>query len=387
MNLPIIIISYFCLIVFGLVDNIRGPLFSEILKEFHVSDFLGSLFFSLSSIFGFIISLSSIYFFKLISKKNLLLIATFGLFLTLSSYLIVANFLWVLILASLYGVFAGLLGLLPNVLVPNATLPHHRQQFLSGLHSMYGISSLMAPLLTAFIMDKTHSFRMCFFYTSLFSLTLFAVTFVLKLNLNQSKDQEIETDKNESIKEKKTKAPIKKMAFFGISLSTAVMTEVLISSRLPLILERQLSFNLNQSSLYLSYFFICLLSGRLIFTFIKLPYTLYQQVTTLELLTLFSFFLGLFFHPFFLVLAGLFIAPVYPLIAAIIAEKFKGHVDSAMSLIVSMNSLFLASMHLFVGKITDLFSIKMAFMLGPLFLFISLLVLNYENIFLRKNKN
>ena len=47
---PLILISFASLFVFGISDNIRGPLFPEILKEFNISDSMGSLMFALSSL-------------------------------------------------------------------------------------------------------------------------------------------------------------------------------------------------------------------------------------------------------------------------------------------------------------------------------------------------
>jgi MFS family permease len=112
---------------------------------------------------------------------------------------------------------------------------------------------------------------------------------------------------------------------------------------------------------------------------------LIKQVTFLEIATILLIICGIYFNPYFLIFAGLTIAPVYPLIAAIIAEEFKGHLDRAMTICVSMNSLLLAFMHIFIGKLTDLLGLKFAMLFGVIFLLSSIFLLNFSDLFLRKN--
>jgi MFS family permease len=374
MNIPIILISYLALVVFGLSDNIRGPLFSEILKEFTVNDSYGSLFFSISSIMGFVTSLSSLYFFKIFHKYTLLIIASLGLSLTLIGFYFSTSFSFILFLSGLFGVFAGLLGLLPNVLVPSAVGIDKRQQVLSGLHSMYGIASLLAPLFVTQAMGITHSWRSCFLIGSLFSLSLFVYLLFLPKN-----KFDISQEKTKKINE--TNHPYFLNFIFGLILSMAVMTEVMISSRLPLLLQRVWRVEFSRASLSLSYFFLALLCGRLFFTFKSFKVSLVKQISILLISSMVLIFLGVNGHPYSLILAGLTIAPIYPLTAALIAEIFVNRLDRAMSIAVSFNSIMLALMHLIIGKVTDLYGISNAFKLGILFLFISLLLLNfYKNL-------
>lgn len=384
MIVPIIIVSYLALIVFGISDNIRGPLFGLILKEFVVSDSVGSFFFSLSSIASFSMGLLSLYFFKKFKRKTLFLISGIGLFLTLNFFSFANNFIMIMVGSLFFGLFAGLLGLLPNVLVPDATPIEKRQQILSGLHSMYGISSLFAPIFVAKLIENLVSWREVFRYSSIFAFLLVvyllfidATLFEQKLELNESNEFN-----NTHLKKKH---PYLKNFIFAPILSCAVMTEVMISSRLSLYLFREGKFSFSNASIALTYFFVALLLGRLFFTFFKFKASLTKQVTVLEIISMLFIALGLYLNPYFLILAGLTIAPVYPLVAAIIANEFKGHLDRAMTICVSLNSLLLAFMHVLVGKITDIYGLQTAMLLGILFLLISLFLLNNHAIFLRKN--
>lgn len=382
MIIPIIIVSYLALIVFGITDNIRGPLFSLILKEFTVSDSIGSYFFSLSSISSFLMGLFSLYFFKRYKKKNLFLISGFGLLATLIFFSYASNFFMIMVGSLMFGLFAGLLGLLPNVLVPSATTIGKRQQVLAGLHSMYGISSLFAPIFVAMLVNYFHSWRDVFKYSSIFAIILIVYLFFIDASLFEQKFEEHSVEGSHL---QNGQHPYLKNFIFAPILSFAVMTEVMISSRLSLFLFREGHFSFSDASIGLTYFFIALLSGRLLFTFIKFPFSLIQQVTFLEILTILFILSGIYLHPYFLIVAGFSIAPVYPLIAAIIAQEFKGHLDRAMTICVSSNSLLLAFMHVFVGKITDLFGLKQAMLFGVLFLVASMFLLNFNALFLKKS--
>ncbi len=85
---PLILISYASLFVFGISDNIRGPLFPEILKEFNISDSMGSLMFALGSLSGFVASYFTRTLLRRYDRRSILQWACIGLMLTLLGLLI-----------------------------------------------------------------------------------------------------------------------------------------------------------------------------------------------------------------------------------------------------------------------------------------------------------
>jgi MFS family permease len=324
----------------------------------------------------------SLYFFKRFKKKSLFILSASGILFTLFFFSYATSFKMIMAGSLLFGFFAGLLGLLPNVLVPSATSIGKRQQVLAGLHSMYGISSLFAPIFVAVLIKYFESWRDVFKFSAIFAFILIIYLLFIDSALFE---QKIEDEVHQLDENKKLDHPYFKNFIFAPILSFAVMTEVMISSRLSLFLFREGHFNFVDASIGLTYFFIALLIGRLVFTFFKFPFSLIKQVTFLEIATILLIICGIYFNPYFLIFAGLTIAPVYPLIAAIIAEEFKGHLDRAMTICVSMNSLLLAFMHIFIGKLTDLLGLKFAMLFGVIFLLSSIFLLNFSDLFLRKN--
>ena len=170
---PLILISYASLFVFGISDNIRGPLFPEILKEFNISDSLGSMMFALSSLSGFLASHFARNLLRRFDRRSILQWACIGLALTLLGLAVSPNFYIFLGFSILFGLNSGIIGLVPNVLVPLGSTPEKKQRLLSGLHAMYGVASLIAPMLVASISFITGNWRYTFALTALAPLSLF----------------------------------------------------------------------------------------------------------------------------------------------------------------------------------------------------------------------
>ncbi len=123
---PLILISYASLFVFGLSDNIRGPLFPEILKEFNVSDSMGSLMFALSSLSGFMASHFARHVLRIFDRRSILQCACLGMTLALIGLSLAPHFYVFLALSVLFGVTSGIIGLIPNVLVPLGSSPEKK---------------------------------------------------------------------------------------------------------------------------------------------------------------------------------------------------------------------------------------------------------------------
>ena len=368
---PLILISYASLFVFGISDNIRGPLFPEILKEFNISDSMGSLMFALSSLSGFVASHFTRGLLRRFDRKSILQWACMGLTLTLLGLASAPNFIVFLFFSILFGLNSGIIGLVPNVLVPLGSTPEKKQQLLSGLHAMYGIASLIAPMLVAFISSLAGNWRYTFALTALAPLALFFYSLHKSHHPHHSRPKLSKEEHKEN-----KRINFKPQVFLAFMVSFAVAAEVMISSRLALYMRRVWNYDLEMSSLYVTYFFICLLLSRLLFTGIKFKKSIRFQLSGCLILTALMIVGGLLIHPLFLVGAGFSIAPFYPLSIAFISSEFPHDLDTAVSYMMATDSMMLAIMHLLVGKLSDSFGIHQAVFSGVVFLLLSLLLVN-----------
>lgn len=377
---PYVILSYYSLFVFGLCDNARGPLFTEILKAFHLGDAQGAWFFALSSAAGFLTSFFSRHLFKFFSKTVVVRGATFAMMLSLWGMAWSPYFYVFLIFIFIFGMSMGLLGLVPNILVNLGTPLNNRRQVLSGLHAMYGFASLLSPLFVALVAWKGGDWRDAFRWVSLSPLSLLIYSFFVPAK--PLVEEKHPRTPQESVRQGfKYHAP---QIFLAAMMSFYVMAEILISSRLALYVTREKHLSFEMSSIYVTYFFVCLLAGRLFFSFVKFAAPLRRQLSISLVISISLMFAGIYGHPLFFVLAGLSMAPFYPLTVALISEEFPRDLDSALSYLIGSDSLMLIVMHLLVGALTDIYGIAQAMLVGPAVLLMSLIMLNsFSHVFKR----
>ena len=377
---PLILISYASLFVFGISDNIRGPLFPEILKEFKISDAMGSLMFAISSISSFISSFFARNLLRRFDRKIILRWASMGLTLTLLGLAFAQNFYIFLFFSVLFGLNSGILGLIPNVLVPLGSTPEKKQQLLSGLHAMYGVASLLAPLVVASASLLTGNWRYAFAVTALAPFSLFIYSLHKSHHSHHSKP--VRDKEKQKINKSKNFKP---QMFLALMVSFCVAAEIMISSRLALLMRRVWNYDLEMSSLYVTGFFVCMLLGRLLFTGYKFNKTILFQLSSCLVMTALLVCLGLFIHPLFLIASGFTVGPFYPLAISFISSEFPDDLDTAVSYMIATDSMMLAIMHLLVGKLTDLYGIHQAIFSGIIFLSLSFILVNsYQFFFKRK---
>ena len=146
---PYLALAYLSLIVYGLSDNIRGPLFPELLQRFEVSNTTGSWFYAIASIFSFIGSWLCLQTLKKFDRVQNLYGALLVLLLGLLVMGFSQNFYQLLIGAAFLGLGLGQTTVIFNLLATLGSSLKYRKQVVSGLHSMYALSSFLAPLVVA----------------------------------------------------------------------------------------------------------------------------------------------------------------------------------------------------------------------------------------------
>jgi FHS family glucose/mannose:H+ symporter-like MFS transporter len=376
-----IAIAYVSLLLLGLSDNIRGPIYPEVLNSFHLSNTEGSLFFSLSSAFGFLGGLMSAHLVLQFSRLQVLRISILGL---LGAQVVMASAIHfsVLLGASvIFGFSLGVMGVVQNMLVVQALDPGPRKnKILSGLHSMYAGASVLAPLVVnaiSWLKPSENLWRNCFYVTASLSGVVFATSFLGP----EVKDASVPVPPIDF----HPSAQRKQQIFFAFTLAFYVVCEILVSSRMALYMRREFAATLTESSWYTAGFFVCLFSGRLLFTFwapaMALPKQLYWSLgLSFSLLAL-----GILVHPVALMLSGLAMAPFYPLMMSMVGHLFPHSIAKALSWCVGISSALIVIMHICVGFLTDALDIRFGFAVGPLCCLLSgVLLISYEKIFRRQ---
>lgn len=363
----------------GLADNIRGPLFPELINYFGLSNSVGSLSFACASgasLFGTV--LSSVFLRKIHLDKLL----TFSILLMGLGLLIIGlapDFKIFILGTACFGFAMGTTAVSQNLLITENVSREFQTKALSGLHSLYGFSSLLAPYLAAYSApffikyqpDWTllTDWRSAYFVTSV----LCVVMFIVLTSTKAAPDFDYtKPEKANSVRGVNFKAVALIAAFFA----SYVGAEILVSTRLALYMRTYFGMNLEQSSQYVTYFFVFLLAGRLLFTLKSLKLSLKLQMNGCLLLSLLFLVLGMWTHPFFLTMVGFSMAPFYPLAVAYISDITGVYKRKYLTTVMAVQGLFVISMHIGVGYMTDTLGLFSAFGVGIILLLLSVICLN-----------
>ena len=172
------------------------------------------------------------------------------------------------------------------------------------------------------------------------------------------------------------KSSITTMLWFAGFFASYVGAEILFSSRLAQYMRTYFDMSLEKSSDYVFYFFIFMFVGRIFFVFKSFKMQLKNQLNVSLVLTLACLVLGLWLHPFFLVIVGLTMAPFYPLAVVYISEITGFQKRRFLTFVMGMQGLSVIFMHLGVGYLTDAYGLFYAFGVGAFLLIISIICLN-----------
>lgn len=364
-----------CLSLFalGLADNIRGPLFPELIRFFKLSHTEAALSFAVTSCFGFIGNIFSERILRIVSLSNLLLVSLLGMAFSLFFMSYANYFSFYLGGAAFFGFCMGLLGVSQNLLVAENFAAGQQSQALSGLHCLYGFSSLLAPFMASYAPFVLGPWRAGFTLTALLAVLIFGIIlFSRPKQMNFVTQTEVEKQTSDASQ------PFFRLLCFGGILAFYVIAEILVSSRLALYMRTYFGKNLQESSLYVTWFFVFLLMGRLLFTFKKFPFNLRAQLNVLLLLSILCLVLGLAWHPFFMTFVGFTFAPFYPLGVAYLSEQTGVHKRRFITFGLGFQNFCLICMHLGVGFLSDQIGLLKAFGVGVVSLVLALLCVNFH---------
>lgn len=354
----------------GLVDNARGPAYPAILEHFRASATAGSLMFAVASFGSVIVSWTGrawlVRFGALTAARffsALLVVGCVGM--GASGFAPIG--LPGLVAASLvFGLGATGCSVCGNALIGLGGAPAHRRRLLSGVHAMYGASSLLAPLAVACGAEAGLDWRRLFF--ALAAVPFLVGAFALTVGPVAARTSEAP----------RAIAAAPPRRFEAVAacamLALYVVAEVCLSSRLPQLVESHWRWGSAPAALCLSGFFALLLAGRTAFAVIRFPGSSVRWLAASASLSLAAYVVGLFAHPAVLALCGLTMSVFFPVAMAWIQDRFGAGADRMIASAIAAVGLGLVISHFGVGVLTDAVGIRNALLVGPVCL-VAVLVL------------
>jgi FHS family glucose/mannose:H+ symporter-like MFS transporter len=262
------------------------------------------------------------------------------------------NMFWLFLSANIIlGLATGILSITQNIIISNSTPDHLRQRFFSGLHSMYGLASFIAPVILSGLFHYDLDWRSYFMGLALIPLIHFVVSF--RIHPLKYAEEIIETN-----------VDFKTATSLGIILSFYVATEVMVSSRLSLYLHQVWSYQLDHASGELGLFFLLLLAGRLLFAFYTPKTDPLKIIKASALCTLILLILGTQSYPKLLPLSGLSMSIFFPCFLTWISMKYGAQKDILITVVMRFVGGMIVFMHVVFGALAEAIGIAHAFLLA-----------------------
>ena len=368
------LVAYFCIFAYGLCDNSRGPIFPDLLRDFSLSDSMGSMFFLVASGAALLNNLFSI---GLMERKGALWAVKFYCLLQVAGFLFIgfsSSFLCVLIGSAIFGASLGGNGIAVNILIAEASPIRLRRQMLAGLHCLYGLSSLLAPFFVTFMYHFGFGWKIALACLSVGPALVLAFAFLPMARATE--EAGVERNLADPIHPKKQpmiKRPWRSAMYYSTIISLYVVAELTISTRLVLFARRDGGYSVDHANLLLSGFFLALFLGRFAFAVFKIPLR-NRVILRLSAATgIICFALGILVSPLWLSVTGLAFSLFYPGAIAYINDEMPAtEAAFVTSWGVTLQNLALVLMQFTLGELADRFSLGRALWLGPVCLAVSL---------------
>ncbi len=334
--------SYISMLILGLIDNMRGPFYPEVLAEYMVGVDRGSFFFAIVSAMAFCGSLLGHRIIQRWSSVHLMTLSTVGLSAGFAAIALAPTFEWMLVACGVFGLAFGGLNLSQNVVVSEFAASHSRRRIFNGLHSMYGLAALVAPLLATLFRHINLDWRKSFLIMAALPLLwLIGAWYTLPV---KTRGHERHATANLTSNEWTV------VLLYSIFISAYLWGEISLSTRMVQWMRSDLGMNPDPANFYMGAFFALFLIGRLLFSVLHFSGWGNWQILRYSSLSAAVFmFLGLEYHPAFLPLSGLAMAPFYPTAMEQINSRFAEKRSQALGFIIGFGSLAVVGMHLLLG--------------------------------------
>lgn len=352
------------------LDNVRSPLLPVITDSLGLSYANTSLFLTLGN---FAAALSIFLLVPLLRGfgERSVSIAV-GVLAAMSAIYthFVTNYSRLLFLAIVLGTSIATLGTLSNVLTLRGTSPDRRARRLSGLHVIYGLTSLTSPLIAAVFLETRLS------WPWLFSLSLLVTLPFLVLSKRYlGRAGEPEHGANQATVQRSTGKSSHGLLCLVITVfSFYVAGEVLTSMWLVTYLVEFRKFSVPEGSLYLMGFFALMAATRFL-CFLYCPRRLESIIlwSALILPAIFMF-IGHWGIAAAFSLAGC-IGPFFPLFLTRISRNFPDSWRSTTVIVIGSMQLFLGIAHWGIGQLIDQLGVQKAFVAPLAFLLLAMIFL------------
>ena len=349
--------------IFGFVDNLKGPLLPEMIRDGELSySQVGTIFFS--GYIGFIVAtLGCGILADKVSHRGVLLLAAIGLFIGGSGFSSTTTYPLLIASMGVIGLGLGAIELGGNGLMVELH-SETRGRYLNLLGTFHGLGSLTVPLFAAALLRFGFSWQWIYASSVILAITL-AILFWpsagnKKLGLPSGTDEKLQTGADWLTVLRV--AFTKQMGLYYLLLSAYVALELSIGAWMIEYLQQARGISVASSSFFLSGFFVLLMLGRLFGAFVVDAIGHHRAIAIALIGSCLCLTVGIFTHPslaVFLPLSGLFMSIVFPTVTASVSAIHRENMGSILGILFAFSGIGGAVGPWTVGVVSDWAGIEM----------------------------
>ncbi len=342
--------------VFGFIDNLKGPLLPEILRSEGMSYGQGGTFF-LAAYVGFVIAtLATGVMADLLSNRRVLLLAGACLLggivgMNLTSSLLLLNLSMGLVGLGLGAIEVGANGLMVEL---HSTA---RARYLNLLATFHGVGSLLVPLVAAWLISRKLPWPQIYLCAGTLVVLLIALC---GLTRHQPRAQSHDAAGwNWSVVLRDGFTP--RMRWFYLLICAYVAVEIGVAAWLVEYLQQVEQVSMGHSSLYLSGFFALIMLGRFFGSWWVERIGYLRMIAAALCGTLVCLAGGLYGPSevrWLLPLSGLFMAIVFPTVAAAVAASHSANVGSIFGILFTFGGVGGALGPWIIGLVSEAYGLQ-----------------------------
>ncbi len=354
--------GFFSFFIFGFVDNLKGPLLPEIIRDDALSySQVGTIFFM--GYVGFIVAtLGCGVLADKVSHRSILLLAAIALFIGGCGFSSATEYPLLIASMGVIGLGLGAIELGGNGLMV-ALHSQTRGRYLNLLGTFHGLGSLTVPLFAAGLLKLGFSWQWIY-ASSVVLAVLLAVLFWPSIGKSTSAGTTHKPQRVVDTPRTLRLAFTTQMWLYYLLLSAYVALELGVGAWMIEYLHQKRGMLVERSSYYLSAFFVLLMLGRLLGAFVVDAIGHNRAVAIALAGSCLCLSIGVFAHPsllFFLPLSGLFMSIVFPTVTASVSAIHQENMGSILGILFAFSGVGGAVGPWTVGVISDWAGIEMGF--------------------------
>jgi len=348
--------------VFGFVDNLKGPLLPELLRNGAYSYSQGGTI-VLAGYVGFIVAcLLSGVMADMVNNRSVLLFAAICLCIGSIGFGTTQSYLGLILFMAITGVGLGAIELGANGLMVELH-SESRGLYLNLLSTFHGFGSLLVPLYAGWLVNAGFPWQQIYGSSILLAVPLLIVFWPRNRSGSEAvirQGAEFDSSHEHGLSYWRTLFRVgftSRMICFYVLIAAYVAMELSVGAWMMEFLQHERHMSVRTSSIYLSSFFVLLMLGRLLGAFVVERVDSLMAVLTAIICSTLCMFVGIFGDGYLVVLlpvSGFFMSIVFPTVTAAVTKLHVAKTGTILGILFAFGGVGGAFGPWTVGFVSDL---------------------------------